>query len=58
MVNTYGGTRRGRKGEEALVFLSAWVQCLGLSLGSAAVRTSEAKAAEGLRVRMGDLGIP
>lgn len=52
------GTRRGRKGEEALVFLSAWVQGLGLSLGSAAVRTSEAKAAEGLRVRMGDLGIP
>lgn len=52
------GTRRGRKGEEALVFLSALVQGLGLSLGSTAVTTTEAKAAEGLLVRMGDLGVP
>jgi hypothetical protein len=52
------GTRRGRKGEEALVFLSALVQGLGLSLGSTAVNTTEAKAAEGLLVRMGDLGVP
>lgn len=54
------GTRRGRKGEEALVFLSALVQGLGLSLGSAAVTSTEAKAAEGLLVRlvqMNDLGV-
>ncbi len=51
------GTRRGRKGEAALVFLSTLVQGLGLSLGSTAVTTSEAKAAEGWLVRMSDLGV-
>lgn len=51
------GTRRGRKGEAALVFLSALVQGLGLSLGSTAVTTSEAKTTEGWLVRMSDLGV-
>jgi hypothetical protein len=48
------GTRRGRKGEEALV------QGLGLSLGGTAVTTTEAQAAEGLLVRlarMEELGV-
>jgi hypothetical protein len=54
------GTRRGWKGEEALVFLSALVQGLGLSLGGTAVTTTEAQAAEGLLMRlarMEELGV-
>jgi hypothetical protein len=51
------GTRRGRKGEAARVFLSALVQGLGLSLGSTAVTSSEAKATEGWLVWMSDLGV-
>lgn len=51
------GTRRGRKGEAALVFLSALVQGLGLSLGSSSVTNTEAKAVEGLLVRMEGLGV-
>jgi hypothetical protein len=51
------GTRGVRKGEEALLFLSALVQGLGLSLGSIAVSSSEAKATESLLLRMQDVGI-
>ncbi|WP_243455345.1 transposase family protein [Meiothermus sp. CFH 77666] len=51
------GTRRIRQGEEALVFLSALVQGLGLSLGSQAVSAGEAAAAQGLVVRMEGLGV-
>lgn len=51
------GTRRVRRGEEALVFLSALVQGLGLSLGSQAVSSGEAAAAQGLLVRMEGLGV-
>jgi hypothetical protein len=38
------GTRRVQQGEEALVFLSALVQGLGLSLGSQEVSSGEAAA--------------
>lgn len=50
-------TRRVRQGAEALVFLSALVQGLGLSLGSRAVVDSEAQAVEGLIVRMEGLEV-
>jgi hypothetical protein len=43
-------------GEEALVFLSALVQGLGLCLGSKVVFSSQAAAAQGLLVRMEGLG--
>lgn len=51
------GTRRIRRGEEALVFLSALVQGLGLSLGSQGVVAGEAAAAQGWVVRMEGLGV-
>lgn len=51
------GTRRGRRGEEALVFLSALVQGLGLSLGSRMGAEGEARAVEGLLVRIEGLGV-
>ncbi|KIQ53656.1 hypothetical protein SY28_12765 [Meiothermus taiwanensis] len=51
------GTLRGGKGEAALLFLSALIQGLGLSLGSTVVTTRKAKATEGWLVWMSDLGV-
>lgn len=51
------GTRCAWRGEEALVFLSALVQGLGLSLGSQAIADGEAAAAQGLVVHMEGLGV-
>ncbi|WP_233493052.1 MULTISPECIES: transposase family protein [unclassified Meiothermus] len=51
------GTRRVRRGEEALVFLSALVQGLGLSLGGQEVVSGEATAVRGLLVRMEGLEV-
>lgn len=57
MENTCGAPAGFLRGEEALVFLSALVQGLGLSLGSQAVSSGEAAAAQGLLVRMEGLGV-
>lgn len=51
------GTRRGRKGEEALVFLSALIQGLGLSLGSLPVEGSEGQTTQVALVRMEGLAV-
>jgi len=45
-VFSLSGAKGGRKGEEALVFLSALVQGLGLSLGSLPVEGSEGQTAQ------------
>lgn len=51
------GTRRGRRGEEALVCLSALVHGLGLTLGNHPVTSCEGQATEGLLLRMEGLGV-